>query len=166
MSLGVRLSERLSGKKTAGNAGAVVEVSGGGCNAAVRVKEAGTLAVMAERIEVWRDVAVSGEVNVERALEEQSKAIVKKIDYLLERVKEIEFDRGAKIVQMRSGRPLRDGEEFYYYELMLAGASKVTIQRYGGREGEPGRKPVPFSITLDVLKRLVDDLEEILRIGS
>ena len=58
MSLGVRLSERLSGKKTAGNAGAVVEVSGGGCNAAVRVKEAGTLAVMAERIEVWRDVAL------------------------------------------------------------------------------------------------------------
>jgi hypothetical protein len=162
--LGVKLSERLREKRTAGNAGGSVKVSDGGCHAVALVREAGALAVLLDRIEVWRDTAGSGGKKVERVLEEQSKAIVKKIDYLLESLKEIEFDRGAKTIQMRSGRPLRDGGELHYYELMLAGGSKVTLQRYRVGEGEPGRSPVAFSITLDVLERLVDDLEKVLRL--
>jgi hypothetical protein len=162
--LGKKLCEELGKIKADGaGKGVEVEVHESGTHAKAVAKEIGSLAVLADAIEVWRTSPPSGVKNVESLLEAQARDVEGRVDYLLERFKTVEFDRGAKVIQMRSSEPQPDKGQLFYYELMLTGGWKASLRRCRSEEGVPGREGVAVNLTLEVLERLIDDLAGVLK---
>ena len=93
-------------------------------------------------------------VSTER-LKEVADALARQVSYLLEALASIEIDQEGCSVQMRSVPPYRRENSTSYYEVVVA-AGVISLRRYtkGPREARQGQ---PFSITREVLGRLVED---------
>jgi hypothetical protein len=85
----------------------------------------------------------------------------RKLNYLQEPLAVVETDarRGRGILRSAEPREVEKGRE--YNEAVLEGGDSISIHRY---RVEPGsrRRPVPSNISRDTLRRLVDDLTDIL----
>lgn len=163
MSLGSKLSSALKEIESADSkTGRAIEVQDGEWRAKASFRDVDRLAVLSNGIDVWKDVPAQESKPVERRIEAQARKVERKIGYLVERFKTVEFDLGDKILQMRSSEPLRSKGVRYYYELLLIEGWKASLRRYKTVDEVPGREPVAVSLTVDVLERLVDDLAWIL----
>ncbi len=111
-----------------------------------------SLGVSVERLEL-ASTHLHG-VSTER-LKAIADALAKKVSYLLEPLAPIEIDEAACSIQMRSVPPYRRENRTSYYEVLVT-AGVISLRRYtkGPREA---RRTEPYSITREVLGRLVDD---------
>ncbi len=159
MSLGSELSSALKEMESADSKnGRAIEVNDGEWRAKASLRDFDRLAVLSTGIDVWKDVPAQESKSVERKIQAQARKVERKIGYLVEPFKTVEFDRDDKILQMRSTEPLRSKGVRYYYELLLIEGWKASLRRYKTVDEMPGREPVAISLTVDVLERLVDDL--------
>jgi hypothetical protein len=78
---------------------------------------------------------------------------------LLEGLKVVEVDPTRNEALLRSDVPVWQGEEVAYYEAILSGAGRATVQRVrGSRQPGQRREQTAFSLTHDALAKLVGDL--------
>jgi len=164
VSLGRKLAGGLKDMRgTSGSyPGGVIEAQEGRCRARAQAREFDRLAVLLDEVEVWTTLPKPSAEEVGWIIEKQAAQIEKKICYLVESFRMIEFDRREDVLQMRSTKPFSDGVKRQYFELILTGGWKATLRRYKGSEKDPGRQTVAISLTMDVLERFVDDLSVIL----
>lgn len=89
-------------------------------------------------------------------LEDASRDLCSRVNYLLEPISPIEIDAQGCSVQMRSNPPQSDDNGRRYYELLLRRGGCISLRRY---EKQPGaaRTVVPAVLTHEVVVRLVDD---------
>jgi hypothetical protein len=78
---------------------------------------------------------------------------------LLEPLRLLEFDAGQKTALLRSQQPDHNGEQLFYYEVLLQADGSCNLRRYQAAQ-QPGvrRQQVPFTLTHDALTKLIDDL--------
>jgi hypothetical protein len=91
-----------------------------------------------------------------RQLEELSRDLSSRVNYLLEPIGPIEIDADACTVQMRSMPPQQDDDGWNYYELLVKRGGELSLCRYRKEPGQP-RSAIPATLTREVLVRLVDD---------
>ena len=78
-----------------------------------------------------------------------------RVHYLLEPLASWEGDRELGTLRLRSKQPSRRTGWPVYYELTLATAGCLTIERYG--QTESGRERIPVQLTHEMFDRLLDD---------
>jgi len=107
---------------------------------------------------VYEFVLESSELaNVDVAvLQQASRSLCDRVNYLLEPISPIETDVESCVVQMRSTQPLENESGRYYYELFLRRGGSVSLTRYEKKPGEI-RTRVPVTLTHEVLGRLCED---------
>jgi hypothetical protein len=76
---------------------------------------------------------------------------------LLESLRLVEVDEGQATAQLRSDRPLRRGDDRFYYEVELRGPT-TTVRRYQAARPGARRQQVTFALTHEALGKLVADL--------
>jgi hypothetical protein len=81
-----------------------------------------------------------------------------KVTYLLEPLRTIEVDSRAPAALVRSAVPRLRGESLCYYELLVGGDHRTTVQRYSFDKAAHERKPVEILLTKDQLEVLIADL--------
>jgi hypothetical protein len=78
---------------------------------------------------------------------------------LLEGLKVVEVDPTRNEALLRSDFPAWQGEDVAYYEAILNGVGRATVQRFrGSRQPGQRREQTAFSLTHDALAKLVGDL--------
>jgi len=96
------------------------------------------------------------ELNVE-ILKKRAEQLSKKVTYFLEDLKLVEVDAIKLQAQMRSESPSVDEQALSYYEVMIHGDSKISLQRYQYDGETKTRQQVPFLLTSEVFERCIDD---------
>jgi hypothetical protein len=94
-------------------------------------------------------------------LKRRAESLEQRLSYLLERVRPIEMDEDACVVQMRSNPPARDDDGTKYYELVVERGA-LRLCRYARRAGQQ-RVVVPAELTHEVVVRLARDFEQAAR---
>ena len=90
-----------------------------------------------------------------------SEALAERINYLLEPISPIEFDRQGCTVQLRSNPPQMGDDRTTYYELVVRRGGELALCRYQKPRGQV-RQAIPAVVTQEVLLRLVSDFEAVL----
>ncbi|HEY2783642.1 MAG TPA: hypothetical protein VGJ05_01595 [Fimbriiglobus sp.] len=85
--------------------------------------------------------------------------IAARVTGLLEPLKVVEVDDPAAEAILRSTTPSKRGPNAAYYEIALSGTEKASVRRFHSdpKAGTP-RTQVSFSLTHEVLAKLVDDM--------
>ena len=94
-----------------------------------------------------------------RRLEKIASKLAAKLTYLLEPLRILEIDDQARVVQMRSVPPSRQGNLRSYYEVQVREGGAVALRRFEAERGKP-RRQVAAHVTREVFRRLADDLAE------
>lgn len=89
-------------------------------------------------------------------LEQMSRDLSGRVNYLLEPIGPIEIDADTCTVQMRSMPPHKDDDGRSYYELLVKRGGELSLHRYRKEPGQP-RSVIPATLTREVLVRLVGD---------
>lgn len=89
-------------------------------------------------------------------LEDMSRQLSARINYLLEPIGPIEVDADTCTVQMRSMPPQKDDDGRSYYELLVKRGGELSLRRYRKEPGQ-ARTPIAATLTREVLVRLVTD---------
>jgi hypothetical protein len=89
-------------------------------------------------------------------LEDLSRELSARVNYLLEPIGPVEIDADACTVQMRSMPPQKDDDGRNYYELLVRRGGELSLHRYRKEPGQP-RTAIPATLTREVLVRLVGD---------
>jgi hypothetical protein len=78
---------------------------------------------------------------------------------LLEPLRLLEVDAARRIALLRSAPPSEKDAGPHYYEVELHGTTEATVRRFRGSH-DPARKreQVPFTLTYEVLGKLIGDL--------
>lgn len=149
MSLAEQLAQKVA---AAGQGPAAIVLAEGTDVVRCELLSIESLGVSVERLELASTHLQN--VSSER-LKEVADALARKVSYLLEAIAPIEIDEEGCSVQMRSVPPYRRENTTSYYEVVVT-AGVISLRRYtkGPREA---RQLQPFSITREVLSRLVDD---------
>jgi hypothetical protein len=92
-------------------------------------------------------------------LKARAEEICQRVTGLLEPLGLLEVDRGRNVALLRSEQPGQRGEDRFYYEVVLEADGAANVRRYQapGRD-EPRRQQVAFTLTHEVLAKLVRDL--------
>jgi hypothetical protein len=92
-------------------------------------------------------------------LKARAEQISKRVTGLLEPLRLLEVDSGGNVALLRSEQPGQHGDERFYYEVLLEGNGGAALRRFQvPRTGEPRRQQVAFTLTHEVLGKLVRDL--------
>lgn len=92
------------------------------------------------------------------ALQKRADFISDRITYLVEDLAVVEKDKVRRQIQLRSATPDADAQAINYFELILDATGHLILRRYRYDRQERRRSPVTFSVTGDVLERLINDL--------
>jgi hypothetical protein len=90
-------------------------------------------------------------------LKARAEQVAGRVTGLLEPLRLVEADAGAAVAQLRSDKPLRRGDDQFYYEVELRGPT-TTLRRYQAAHPGARRAQVPFALTNEALGKLVTDL--------
>lgn len=91
-------------------------------------------------------------------LKARAEVVAGRVTGLLESLRLIEVDAPRKVALLRSEKPTPRGGAAHYYEVLLHADGAATLHRYEGpHEGEPQRRPIAFTLTHEVLAKLVAD---------
>jgi hypothetical protein len=94
-----------------------------------------------------------------KALADWAHGTAGRVTGLLEGLKVVEVDATRNEALLRSDVPAWQGDEVAYYEAILKGAGRATLQRFrGSRQPGQRREQTAFSLTHDALAKLVGDL--------
>ncbi len=92
-----------------------------------------------------------------RRLEQCAASIASRLTYLLEPLRVLEIDDQARIVQLRSVPPSRQGNLHSYYEVQVREGGSIVLRRFEAVRGRP-RRHVDAHVTREVFTRLAHDL--------
>jgi hypothetical protein len=93
------------------------------------------------------------------ALAGWARRAAERVTGLLEGLMVVEVDPTRNEALLRSDAPAWQGENVTYYEAILNGAGRATVQRFrGSRQPGQRREQTAFSLTHDALAKLVGDL--------
>lgn len=95
-------------------------------------------------------------------LSEISKDLSSRVTYLMEAIGPVELDAESCTVQMRSVPPTREDDGTKYYEILVRRGGEVALVRYQKVPSEP-RRVIPAVVTREVLYRLAEDFEAVLK---
>ncbi len=152
--LGEQLVERL--RDTAHRE---VEASTDGVRARARVAGSGPYGCELEGLTVEREEPLDDVDRGERAAA-VTHAIARKVDYLSEPLQPLEVDRTSGRGQLRTRRDRVRGHE--YYEVEVDGGDRVDVSRYQYDRASGERHAVSDNQGHGVIRRLVDDLSELI----
>ena len=93
-------------------------------------------------------------------LQRVAQAIAAKVAYLLEPLGPVELDPDAATLLMRSVAPSHDEPTRRAYYELLVRSGELTLRRYEVDSGRP-RRTVPMVLSVEVLARLVADLDSV-----
>lgn len=126
-----------------------------------------SVAVTADRADqlgclVWdltlRRTNPPGEIN-DDALRSWAERVAKRATGLLESLKVIEVDTPRQVAMLRSDEPAQRGDDLFYYEVLLKGASEANVRRYqASRQPDQRREQTAFALTHEAIAKLADDL--------
>jgi len=92
-------------------------------------------------------------------LKARAEQVCVRVRGLLEPLCLVEVDGVRNVAQLRSEEPGQRGDERFYYEVLLEGDGGSTVRRYQApHQGDPRRRQVAFTLTHEVLAKLVGDL--------
>lgn len=77
---------------------------------------------------------------------------------LLEPLRVLEVDLPRNEALLRSDEPTRRKDQLYYYEVLLRGTDAAIVRRYQAAPVGGQRQQVTFTLTHEVLARLLSDL--------
>jgi hypothetical protein len=93
-------------------------------------------------------------------LKGQAETVASRVTGLLEPLRLVEVDAAGGAALLRSAKAAAWGDGLFYYELVL-GADSAMLRRYQAPGTEsPHRQQVPFTLTHEVLAKLVTDLSD------
>jgi len=99
-------------------------------------------------------------------LQAMSDDLTQRLSYLLEPIRVIEIDGEEHEAQLRSSPPAKNSEATEYYELTVRATptlcDALTLKRYRKKQGQP-RESIPACVTHEVLERLANDFNEVVR---
>lgn len=95
-------------------------------------------------------------------LKHLGESLAERVTYLLEPIAPIEADAESCTVQLRSHPPQKDETGACYYEVVASRTGELSLRRYRKNRGA-ARQPVTAVVTQEVLLRLTDDFEAVLR---
>ncbi len=85
--------------------------------------------------------------------------VAKRVSGLLERLKVHEVDATHDRAVLRSDGPTVKGDVAGYYEVVLTGTDRATVNRYqADRAAGTKREQVPFTLTHETTAKLADDI--------
>jgi hypothetical protein len=88
-----------------------------------------------------------------------AEGVAKRASGLLERLKVHEVDATHNQAVLRSDGPTVKADVAGYYEVVLTGTDKATVNRYqADRAAGTKREPVPFALTHETVAKLADDI--------
>ena len=94
-------------------------------------------------------------------LAKNSAELSRRLNYLLEPISPIEFDREASVLQLRSNPPSQvERNARSYYELLMD-TSRVCLVRFVKRPKTP-RQPASMTLTREVLGRVLVDITSVI----
>jgi hypothetical protein len=153
MSLDVLLVEKLA-KWRPDSDRATLHASGDGWSAAVTAECVDSVGCRLWELSLRRTAETAA---VE--LKTHAEQVCQRVTGLLEPLRLVEVDEPRNTALLRSEEPGRLGEERYYYEVLLTGDGSSEVRRYQApRESQPRRQQVAFTLTHEVLAKLVGDL--------
>jgi hypothetical protein len=91
-------------------------------------------------------------------LRTRAEAVAARATGLLEPLRLVEVDAERQVALLRSGAPTARGDDRFYYEVRLHGDGSSWVRRYQGSHLLPTRLQVSFTLTHEVLAKLVADL--------
>jgi hypothetical protein len=102
-----------------------------------------------------------GEAPANLTVRSWAERIAKSVSGLRENLRVVEVDDPAAAALLRSVSPSKKGSVASYYEVRLEGTGTASVKRYEAdtKAGTP-RVDVPFTLTHEVLGKLVDDIAE------
>ena len=150
MSLGDALVEQAKKATREGE----VEVSDGGISARADLLGSGPYGAEVRGISVQREEPGEGD-RLQRTVE----SIVERVRYLSEGLEPLEVDPASGRGILRTKRSEVRGRE--YWELEVDGGDRVDVGRFRGSTSG-GRERLPENFGHGTLRRLVDDLAEVL----
>lgn len=135
----------------------------GGAEMPLSLQVRGESQVITATISQWSPLAVGLETlrvegrPLQCPLEDVAAQLAQKLSYLNEPIRVFEIDTLSAEAQLRSKPPktLREGVE--YFEVWLGRGGNLSLTRYRNSADGP-RTATPFTLTLETLIRVVDDL--------
>lgn len=109
------------------------------------------------QVERFRDVDSN-------ALVEQTEFLKKHLTYLLENIETFELDEPNLKALLRSNIPHKDESSLSYFEIIIEGGKKISLERVVFHKEGKQRESVPFHVTTEVLERTIDDFVKALQI--
>ena len=95
-------------------------------------------------------------------LKERAEQTCRRVTGLLEPLTLVEVDAVRNQAQLRSEQPGQLGDDRFYYEVLLEGDGSSTVRRYQAPGADaPRRQQVSFTLTHEVLGKLVRDLSAV-----
>lgn len=88
-------------------------------------------------------------------------AVVRRLSFLEEPLAVWEVEQGDLLAQLRSAPPLREGEELFYWEVVLSAEDRLsaTLGRFRWSPGLVEREAVRYPATFAMVARITDALE-------
>lgn len=136
-----------------------VEASVAGVRARARVAGTGPYGCELEGLTVEREEPRDPEGRGERAVH-ATEEIARRVDYLAEPLQPLELDRTNGRGQLRTRRDRVRGHE--YYEVDVDGGDRIDVARYRYDRASGERHAVTDNQGHGVIRRLVDDLSDVL----
>lgn len=148
------LAQTLAGKLNAAPIdGTIVSAAENGDRLAVRVDQAGTLALSLFELRLETDKLTGTPMPHVKQVAQQ---LTDQITYLLEPICPVEADDEACVVQLRSTKPQQGPEGVFYYELLVKTGGTISLLRYEKPQGAL-RREVAMNLTKEVVVRLAED---------
>lgn len=153
MNLDALLLEKLAKWRPASGQ-ATVEASGDGWNTAVAAE-----CVDIVGCRLWElSLRPANQTNTVE-LKTRAEQLCQRVTGLLEQLRLVEVDGPAQTALLRSEQPGQLGDDRFYYEVLLNGDGGTVVRRYQTpHAGQPRRQQVAFTLTHEVLAKLVRDL--------
>ena len=147
------LTDYLS-KQNSNDAGYQFSCELNGFRIQVKLKEFDKFSLMMEALQVERGSEIEAGPDFIR---KQADFLKTNLTYLLENFEVFEIDKLQSKAQLRSHVPDEDDNLLSYFEIMIAGGRRITLERLVFDKDRKQKKPVSFQLTNETFERIIDD---------
>lgn len=159
MSWQEKLNNALNRLQRQGGAGSV-EVQQGGTKAVLDVRDVDRLGCVLGGWEMHREAEP---FPPPEAAKEQAQRLTRRLSYLTEPLDVVEWDSTSHRAQVRSRPPEQREGKVRYFDLEVAQGRSLRFRRLEYDPQARQRRPIPTTWTRDLLGRLLEDSDAILR---
>ncbi|HEU5116930.1 MAG TPA: hypothetical protein VFT74_09675 [Isosphaeraceae bacterium] len=154
MSLSPRIAAALDDVKTETGPAGLVSAEEGPHRVSMRVRQVNSIAVESDELVF--------ETSSPRSLDDLNAwadRLACRVTYLLEPLALLESDATGTVVELRSRKPAVRSGVRSYDEVRLDATGQLRLTRHAFEETTRTRRQTPFTLSREVLERLVEDLE-------